>query len=266
LNILFLEAYLFDNSLANQTICDSYYNRQIKKNRIPTQLENYDKDAIINGQSYSAIKPRLRKWEQKVEQLKANVDFYKSKKSQNKETNDNYIRQRHLWQMELEYWQDKLARFTMTEVTSGFKHSQLNDTRLITKYAYHYLKSVFSKVEVQKGSVTTDFRKMLGVQSVDEKKDREKHSHHAIDAAILSLIPVAAKRDRMLELFYKIQEEKKLNRNIKDLEQALQKEIRTCQIGNVSNLAQYIEENILINHVSKDQTLTPAKRKNEATR
>ena len=46
-----------------------------------------------------------------------------------------------------------------------------------TKYAYHYLKSVFSKVEVQKGSVTTDFRKMLGVQSVDEKKDRENKNN-----------------------------------------------------------------------------------------
>jgi CRISPR-associated endonuclease Csn1 len=253
----------FDNSLANLTVCDSYYNRHIKKNRIPTQLENYDKSAIINGQTYSAIKPRLEKWEQKVEQLRNNVEFWKqkSKQAQTKKTKDDAIRQKHLWQMELEYWQNKLDRFTMTEVTSGFKHSQLNDTRLITKYAFHYLKSVFSKVEVQKGSVTADFRKMLGVQSVDEKKNRDKHSHHAIDAVILSLIPVAAKRDRMLELFYKIQEEEKLNRNTTDLEQALQKEFKSCQIGNIRNLAQNIEENILINHISKDQTLTPAKRK-----
>ncbi len=253
----------FDNSLANLTVCDAYYNRQIKKNRIPTQLENYEKEATINGHLYSAIKPRLEKWEQKVEQLRNNVTFWeqKSKQAQTKDTKDYAIRQGHLWRMELDYWQNKLDRFTMTEVTSGFKHSQLNDTRLITKYAYHYLKSVFSKVEVQKGGVTADFRKMLGVQSVDEKKDREKYSHHAIDAVILSLIPVAAKRDKMLELFYKIDEEKKLNNDTTELEQALQKEIRSCQIGNVSNLAQYIEENILINHVSKDQTLTSAKRK-----
>jgi len=252
----------FDNSLANLTVCDAYYNRQIKKNRIPTQLENYEKEATINGHLYSAIKPRLEKWEQKVEQLRNNVTFWeqKSKQAQTKDTKDYAIRQGHLWRMELDCWQNKLERFTMTEVTSGFKHSQLNDTRLITKYAYHYLKSVFSKVEVQKGGVTADFRKMLGVQSVDEKKDREKHSHHAIDAVILSLIPVAAKRDKMLELFYKIDEEKKLNNDTTELEQALQKEIRSCQIGNVSNLAQYIEENILINHVSKDRTLTPAKR------
>jgi CRISPR-associated endonuclease Csn1 len=110
----------------------------------------------------------------------------------------------------------------MTEVVSSFKHSQLNDTRLITKYAYHYLKSVFSKVEVQKGCITADFRKILGVQSVDEKKNREKHSHHAIDAAILTLIPVAAKRDKLLELFYKIQEFKKINLNTECLEKELQ--------------------------------------------
>ncbi len=253
----------FDNSLANLTVCDAYYNRHIKKNQIPTQLPNYDKPATINGIEYSAIKPRLKAWEQKVEQLKNNVEFWKqkSKQAQTKDVKDSAIRQRHLWQMELDYWQNKLNRFAMTEVTSGFKNSQLNDTRLITKYAYHYLKSVFSKVEVQKGSVTADFRKMLGIQSADEKKNRDKHSHHAIDAAILSCIPVAAKRDRMLEFFYKIQENKKLNLLTDFEERELEREKRSCNIGDISNLNQYIEENILINHVSKDQTLTPAKRK-----
>ncbi len=254
----------FDNSLANLTICDAYYNRHIKKNQIPIQLPNYEKTyTASNGITYEPIKPRLQKWEQKVEQLKNNVEFWrqKSRQAQTKDMKDTAIRQKHLWQMELDYWENKLSRFTMTEVTSGFKHSQLNDTRLITKYAYHYLKSVFNKVEVEKGSVTADFRKMLGVQSVDEKKSRDKHSHHAIDAVILSLIPVAAKRDKMLELFYKIQEEKKLNRDTTNLEQALHKEIKSCQIGNITGLTGYIEDNILINHISKDQTLTPVKRK-----
>ena len=54
---------------------------------------------------------------------------------------DHCIRQNHLWQMELEYWQNKVSRFTMTEVTSGFRNNQLNDTRIITKYAYHYLEN-----------------------------------------------------------------------------------------------------------------------------
>lgn len=250
----------FDDSLANLTICDAHFNRTVKKNQIPTQLANYEQDA--NG--YTAILPRLQPWFDKVEQLKDNVEFWKaqSKRAQTKVRKDHCIRQKHLWQMELDYWQNKVSRFTMTEVTSGFRNNQLNDTRIITKYAYHYLKTVFNKVEVQKGSVTSNFRKMLGVQSVDEKKSRDKHSHHAIDATILTLIPTAAQRDRMLELFYKIQEKKRFDEDITELELDLKKEIKICGLsGNVSEIVPFIENNILVNHVSKDQTLTPAKRK-----
>lgn len=243
----------FDDSLANLTICDAHFNRTIKKNLIPTQLANYDD-----------IKRRLRPWFDKVEQLKDNVEFWKaqSKRAQNKDRKDYCIRQRHLWQMELDYWQNKVSRFTMTEVTSGFRNNQLNDTRIITKYAYHYLKTVFNKVEVQKGSMTANFRKMLGVQSIDEKKSRDKHSHHAIDATVLTLIPTAAQRDRILELFYKIQEKKRFDENTSELERELEREIKNCGLsGNVSEIVPFIENNILVNHVSKDQTLTPAKRK-----
>ena len=142
------------------------------------------------------------------------------------------------------------------------RNNQLNDTRIITKYAYHYLKTVFNKVEVQKGSTTANFRKMLGIQSVDEKKDRDKHSHHAIDATVLTLVPTAAQRDRMLELFYKIQEKKRFDEDTTELERELKKEIKSCGLsGSVSEIVPFIESNILVNHVSKDQTLTPAKRK-----
>lgn len=243
----------FDDSLANLTICDAHFNRTIKKNQIPTQLANYDE-----------IKRRLQPWFDKVEQLKDNVEFWKaqSKRAQDKDRKDYCIRQKHLWQMELDYWQNKVSRFTMTEVTSGFRNNQLHDTRIITKYAYHYLKTVFNKVEVQKGSVTANFRKMLGVQSVDEKKSRDKHSHHAIDATILTLIPTAAQRDRMLELFYKIQEKKRFNEKTSELESELEREIKNCGLsGNVSKFVPFVENNILVNHVSKDQTLTPARRK-----
>lgn len=243
----------FDDSLANLTICDAHFNRTVKKNQIPTQLANYED-----------IKLRLQPWFEKVELLRDNVEFWKaqSKRAQDKDGKDHCIRQRHLWQMELDYWQNKVNRFTMTEVTSGFRNSQLVDTRIITKYAYHYLKTVFNKVEVQKGSVTANFRKMLGIQSIDEKKSREKHSHHAIDATMLTLVPTAAKRDKMLELFYKIQEKKKLNEDTSYLEKELEREKKGCGLtGNISDIVPYIENNILVNHITKDQTLTPAKRK-----
>lgn len=243
----------FDDSLANLTVCEAHFNRSIKKNQLPTQLANYEE-----------IRLRLQPWFDKVDKLKDNVDFWKSqsKRAQTKERKDYCIRQRHLWQMELDYWQNKVNRFTMTEVTTGFRNNQLNDTRIITKYAFHYLKTVFGKVEVQKGSVTANFRKILGVQSLDEKKSRDKHSHHAIDATVLTLIPVAAKRDRMIELFYKIQEKKKQNQDCSILENELLNYRNSCNLdGNISDIATFIEEHILINHISKDQVLTPTHRR-----
>lgn len=253
----------FDNSLANLTICNAHYNRTIKKNNIPTKLENYDKDTT----NYTAILPRLKSWFDKVERLKDNVEFWRgqSKRAADKERKDYCIRQRHLWQMELDYWQNKLNRFTMEEVTDGFKNSQLVDTRIITKYAYHYLKTVFNKVEVQNGRYTSDYRKMLGIQGIDKKKDRSKHSHHAIDATVLTLIPSSARRDKMLELFYEKEEERELNgetNKYHELTEKLQIEIRKCNFGSrTSDVVKYIEDNILVNHISKDQTLTPARKR-----
>lgn len=240
----------FDDSLANLTICDAHFNRTVKKNQIPAQLSNYRE-----------ILHRIKPWQEKVEQLKDNVEFWaaQSKRAQDKTRKDYCIRQRHLWQMELDYWKNKVDRFTVTEVTLSFRNSQLVDTRIITKYAYHYLKTVFNKVEVQKGSVTANFRKMLGIQSIDEKKSRDKHSHHAIDATVLTLIPTAAKRDQMLELYYLIQERKRLHEDATLIEEHLLKERRNCGLGgNISEIVPLIEENILVNHVTKDQTLTPA--------
>lgn len=250
----------FDDSLSNMTICDAHFNRTIKRNQLPSQLANYETDA--NG--YGAILPRLQPWIDKVERLKDNVDFWKaqSRRAQDKGRKDQCIRQRHLWEMELKYWKNKVERFTMKEVTSGFRNNQLNDTRIITKYAYHYLRTVFNKVDVEKGKVTSNFRKILGIQSIDEKKSRDKHSHHAIDATTLTLIPSAAQRDKMIELFYKIQEDEKLGIDATALKKELTKEIRKCNLPkNISFIVSFIENNIIVNHISKDNTLTPAHRR-----
>ncbi len=235
----------FDNSLSNLTVCDAHFNRSIKKNQIPSQLSNYQE-----------ILTRIKPWMDKVVALKDNVEYWKkqSKRAATKDRKDQCIRQRHLWEMELEYWQKKVNAFTITEVSSGFRNNQLVDTRIITKYAYHYLKTVFNKVEVQKGSVTADFRKMLGIQSLDEKKSRDKHSHHAIDATMLTLVPSSSQRDKMLQLFY----EKIENKDNAYYSKALQDEIKKCGFGSIQGVDEFIENNILINHIQKDQVLTPA--------
>ena len=249
----------FDCSDKNLTICDSFYNRSIKKNLIPTQLPNYEKNAVINGVEYTAIKPRLQPWIKRVEQLKDNVEFWKaqSRRAMEKNRKDYCIRQKHLWQMELDYWKAKVERFTMTEVKEEFRNSQLIDTGIITKYATLYLKSIFNNVDVQKGTATAEFRKMLGIQSVDEKKDRSLHSHHAIDATILTLIPVAAKRQRMLKLFYDIEEAERFGHDSQYMRRILNQEITECNFGqNISQVPQYIEEHIIIKHHTTDRTFS----------
>lgn len=256
----------FDNSDMNLTVCDSYYNRQVKKNRIPTQLENYDKPAVIGGKTYSAIKPRLKKWEEKVEHLENMVNYWKRRSSMasTKEDKDFCIVNRHEWQMELDYWKNKLDRFTRTDIPEGFRNSQLVDTGIITRHAIAFLKSVFNNVVAEKGSVTADFRKILGLQSIEEKKDRTKHSHHAIDATVLTLIPVAGVREEILKLYYLKEESLKLN-NLEEAnyyERQLKNKIKQLDLrGSVSSINDFIEDNILINHRSNDRTLQNAKRR-----
>jgi CRISPR-associated endonuclease Csn1 len=241
----------FDNSLANLTVCYHDYNRTIKKNQIPTQLNNYNQDFDFGGSigMCKAILPRLDHWKEKVERIKQQIDFWstKSKKAADKGWKDDAIRQRHLWLMELDYWRNKVDRFRMEEITSGFKNSQKVDTQLISKYAFHYLKTYFEKVDVQKGSITAEFRKIYGLQIPDIKKDRSKHSHHAKDAAVLTLIPVAAKRDELLKSYYEHQERR-------------QSFSAQPYKGFKREFVWNIDDSILINNIAIDQTLTPAKR------
>ncbi len=170
------------------------------------------------------------------------------KKAADKAWKDDAIRQRHLWQMELEYWQNKVDRFTIKEVTTGFKNSQKVDTQLISKYAFHYLKSFFEKVDVQKGSITSEFRRFTVFKFPMKKKDRSKHSHHAKDAAVLTLIPVAAKRDEILKEYYEYKERK-------------QNFTREPYKGFKREYVWSIDDTVLINNITNDQSLSPAKRK-----
>jgi len=241
----------FDDSLSNKTVCISHFNRFEKSNRIPSELTNHED-----------ILQRIKPWQERVEHIMSQIELWRgnARKATTKERKDECLQQMHQWELERDYWQAKVRTFTIQkdELDLGFRNSQLVDTRIITKYAFHYLKSLFSHVDVEKGAVTDAFRKILGVQSVNVKKDRSKHSHHAIDAAILTLIPPAAQRDKMLQLFYQIEEASDSDKEV--LRATLQREIRNCHIGSVNGLRETIESNILINHISKDQTLAPAKK------
>ena len=234
----------FDSSLANLTVGDAYYNNEIQSNKIPTQLPNYSKDVIINGKTYTAIEPRIEKWKEKVIHFKNLIEENKkrTKKTQDPGTKKNLIQNRHLLQFDYDYWKKKVETFTLTEIPLQWKNSQLIDTQIISKYARAYLKTVFEKVDVQKGTNTDKFKKIYQIKG-DEQKDRSKHSHHAQDAAILTLIPNSAKREAILESYYKAEEEKRKFHT------------KPYESFNSSHILD-IEKNVIINHISHDKTLT----------
>lgn len=256
----------FDNELKNLTIADSYYNREIKKKKIPFDCPNYDKDYVHNGATYPSILSTLQtifgrivETEKKVKgktikkrnfekivHLEELFVEWKAKTSEDKQIKDNIIIKRHLIKMELDYWRYKLQTFTTTEYKAGWRNSQLRDTQTITKYALPFLKTVFNKVDVQKGNITSDFRKIFKIQNRLEKKERTKHSHHAIDAAVLTLIPPAAIRDKILLRYNEANENK----------QGYHEKPRQWHDFHQQYIVG-IEDEVLINYQADHRTLTP---------
>ena len=243
----------FDDSLTNKTVCESYYNQKIKGNKMPSELKD----------EYATILMHIKPWEEKVERLKRNIQIWrhKSQRAVTKEEKDRCIRQRHLWELEYDYWNKKVNTFHAKEITKGFRNSQLVDTSIIAKYSHLYLKSVFNRVEVQRGEVTAHFRNILQIAP----KTRDFHSHHAIDAYVLTLIPVAPVRDRILELYFKKMDAKNLCHSYADadIDNQIKNELSLhgVNISNCNSVVEYILKNVLVQHRAKQQYLTPASRR-----
>lgn len=174
-----------DSTLENMTLCSSKFNREVKKTKLPTQLSNYD-----------AILSRLEEWRTKIEKLRKDADHVKTHSGMDKAVKDRLIQKRHLLKQELDYWLGKYKRFQMEEVPEGFARRQGAGIGLVGKYAGLYLKSLFHKaddrnksnVRVVKGTTTAEYRKMWGIQDEYEKKSRDNHIHHCIDAITIACI------------------------------------------------------------------------------
>jgi CRISPR-associated endonuclease Csn1 len=168
-----------DNSQVNKTLCSNRFNRTVKRNKIPTQLDNH-----------TEILTRVEQWKEKYEDLDKQVHSLTRivKNAADKEMKDRLIQKRHYLVFERDYWREKYYRFIMEDVSDGFKNSQLVDTGIITKYARLYLKTYFDKVYTVKGNTVADFRKAWGLQSEYEKKERVSHIHHCIDAITIACI------------------------------------------------------------------------------
>lgn len=168
-----------DSTRMNLTLCDSRFNREVKKTKLPTELPNHDE-----------IMARINDWREKYESLDGQIRRQKkmSKGATTKNQKDAIIRKRHLLELQRDYWRGKYLRFTMESVPDGFSRRQGTDISVISKYARLYLKSLFKHVYTVKGIATSDFRKIWGIQKVYSKKERVNHVHHCIDAIVIACI------------------------------------------------------------------------------
>ncbi|AWM12580.1 hypothetical protein DI487_00960 [Flavobacterium sediminis] len=229
----------FDSELKNLTLADTNFNRNVKKKMFPTQLSNYEE-----------IKQRLKFMEEKVGNLEELFKEWKNKASyaSTKDVKDACIQRYHLIKMDLDYWRAKLHTFTLEEYKTGWKNSQLRDTQIVTKYALPYLKTVFRRVSVEKGSVVNTFKEIYDVKLKNEKKDRSVHSHHAIDAAVLTLIPPHYDRDKIL---LKYNEEKDIKTG-----KIYHEKPKYWKDFSASKILK-IENEIFINNLSENNTTIP---------
>ncbi len=230
-------SYSYDNSQENLTLCSAHYNRTEKKQFLPTELNNYS--SILQRVDEAFMKP--------LSQIELIISKKKTGSiNEDKEAKDKRIQEKEYFYLKKRYLFEKYRRFTMEDIPSGFKNSQLNDTRIITKYAAQYLKTSFDKVFPIKGSLTAEFRKLWGIQNRYEKKERISHLHHTIDAIVLCGIT----RDKYQQLATAIKDDS--TKGLRDFPKPWE------------SIASDIEdtiENILVVHHTPDRALQPTKRK-----
>lgn len=174
-----------DCTMMNLTLCENTYNRTIKRTQMPTQLANH-----------ADILERIEHWKDKIVDLTKQIDKCRTNPSMDKAMKDRIIQKKHKLTLERDYWKGKYSRFTMESVPEGFSRRQGIGIGLISKYAGLYLKSLFhhpqdrnkSNVYVVKGITTAEFRRMWGLQQGYEKKSRDNHVHHCIDAITIACI------------------------------------------------------------------------------
>ncbi|MBQ7207093.1 MAG: hypothetical protein IJS01_04780 [Lentisphaeria bacterium] len=172
-----------DNSFANKTLCDSHYNRDIKKGRLPSECANYDE-----------ILTRIRPWIEKRDELRARLAG--QKKSAKNADPSSPEKKAAAWQkalvteFECRYWEKKVRYFEMSanEMEEGFLSRQLVDTGIMTRHAVAFLRSAYPNTYPVNGVAVAWARKCWGLQAQFEAKDRVDHTHHVLDAIVIAAL------------------------------------------------------------------------------
>lgn len=178
-----------DDSLANKTVCDAAYNRQIKKGCVPRDCPNWNE-----------IDVRLRPWRENLERLEKDVrsQMRAAKNAVDPVARSNARIKALTTRFERDYWRDKLRRFEMSAdklavkagELGGFKRRQLVDTGIMCSHAVDLLRSVYPATFSVNGTATAFARRAWGIQA-DEAKDRTDHTHHAKDAMVIAALTPA---------------------------------------------------------------------------
>lgn len=231
-----------DNTMANMTLCYARYNRDYQKIKTPFYCANFYQDTEIG----TAILPRLEKWIELRENWKQRYEKnIRPLGNEDEKKKNKRIQEKHYCKMHYDYWSDKVERFTAKEIKERWVRRQLVDTQIISRYAREFLRTYFKKVAVQKGGVTANFRKIYGFQEQDKIKSRHKHTHHTIDAVVLTLIPSNSSfRDKILRRMYEIYEN-----------ESRQYTMSPFPKFNSQQLIQNIEECTLVVNYKKDNLL-----------
>ena len=166
-----------DSTMENLTLCDSRFNRDVKKTTLPSELANADEVM----QHVAFMKEKADELQKQIRRCRTNASMDKSQK-------DRIIQKRHSLELQQTYWRNKYRRFEMTEVPEDFSRRQGATAGIVARYARLFLKSLFDDVSIVKGAATADFRKAWKLQSTDEKKSRDNHTHHQVDAVVIACI------------------------------------------------------------------------------
>lgn len=179
-----------DNSMANKMLCTTRYNRDVKKERLPATLPNYEKDAVISGTVLHSImttaEPIKKLWE-KYDRIVYACKM-SAKSAATKEAKDKAIQDRWFNQFFRDYWRTKYEHLTAEEIKPGFRNRQLVATGQISKLARAYMNSYFNRVDCLKPEVLSALRKEWLGESLVQAKVRDLQTHHAVDAAVCAAV------------------------------------------------------------------------------
>lgn len=178
-----------DDSMANKTICEAAYNRNVKRGRVPRECENWDEiDVCLSGWR-EKVAEMEKTWRRQNNAAKGVADPSAKLEARAKAL---------VTRLDLDYWRDKIRRFEVDPEAlragdgglGGFKKRQLVDTGIMSSHAVNLLRCLYPVTYTVNGVATAFARKAWGLQG-DEAKDRSDHTHHAKDAMVIAALTPA---------------------------------------------------------------------------